>query len=117
MCSSKIFLTAGLAALLLTAGCAEHPVVDNPSAATIDSAKTAADHEAVAKAYEDEAARLSKEADTHQELARNYKNTTNVAKASMGGHCAALAKEYRAAAQENLELAAIQHELAKEAAH
>jgi hypothetical protein len=115
MCNVKMVLTAGLAALLLAAGCAEHPVVDNPSAAAIESAKTPADHEALAKAYEDEAARLSKEADTHEEIARIYKNTIG-AKAAMGGHCAALAKEYRAAAKENRELATIQHELAKEAA-
>jgi hypothetical protein len=110
-----IVLTAGVAALLLTVGCAEHPVVDNPSAATIESAKTPADHEAIAKAYEEEATRLSKEADTHEELARMYKNAIG-AKGAMGGHCAALAKEYRAAAKENLELAGNQHEMAKEAA-
>jgi hypothetical protein len=114
MCSSKIFLTAGLLALLLTMGCAEHPVVNDPSAATIDTAKTPAEHEAVAKAYENEAARLSKEADTHQELANLYKDTSR--NAGMGRHCAALEKEDRAAAKENLELAAIQHEMAKQAA-
>jgi hypothetical protein len=116
MCIAKIFLTAGLAALLFTMGCAERQLVNNPSTATIDIAKTPADHEAIAKTYEDEAARVSKEADTHQELARIYKGTTRGAYATMSGHCAALAKEYRAAAKENIELAALQHQLAKEAA-
>jgi hypothetical protein len=114
MFHTKLSLSVGLAALLLTAGCAEHPLLNNPSAATIDAAETPAEHEAVAKSYEDEARRLSKEADTHQELANLYKPTSR--NAGMGVHCAALEKEYRAASRENLELAAIQHELAKEAA-
>ncbi len=116
MCIAKIFLTAGLAALLLTMGCAERQLVSNPSDVTIDIAKTPGEHEAIAKTYEDEAARVSKEADTHQELARIYKGTTRGAYATMSGHCAALAKAYRAAAKENLELASVQHELAKAAA-
>ncbi len=108
---TRILPTVGLAALLLTAGCAEHPVRNDPSAATIYTATTRADHEAIAKAYESEATRLSKEADKHQELANLFKETSR--NAGMHFHCAALGKEYRAAAKENLELAAIQHELAK----
>ena len=117
MCIAKPFLTAGLAALLLTMGCVDRKLVNSPSAATIEIATTPADHEAFAKTYEDEAARVSKEADAYQDLARIYNGTTKGSYATMSGHCAALAKEYRAAARENLELATLQHELAKEAAH
>jgi hypothetical protein len=46
----------------------------------------------------------------HGEMAKNY------SKMGVARHCAALEKDYKAAAKQNLALAAIHHKLAQEAA-
>lgn len=69
----------------------------------IAGARTAADHAAIAAAYEAEAARLEQKAKEHQDMAREYgvgtsgKGTT---RASMKAHCARLADIYQDAARE-----------------
>jgi hypothetical protein len=107
----KTFLTAGLTALVLTAAPAAYSAPESPiSAAQIEAAKTPAEHEAIAKIFEDEAASLTKKSEMHGEMAKNY------SKMGVARHCAALEKDYKAAAKQNLALAAIHHKLAQEAA-
>ena len=111
----KTFLTAGLAALILTAAPAAFSTADNSpvTAAQIEAAKTPAEHEAIAKIYEDEAASLTRKSEMHGEMAKNYRLGGKPFMAAQAKHCAALEKDYKAAATQNLELAAIHHQLAK----
>jgi hypothetical protein len=118
MSTVKTFLTAGLTALVLTAAPAAYSAPESPmSAAQIEAAKTPAEHEAIAKMFEDEAASLTKKSEMHGEIATNYSLPGHKPfQMGLARHCAALEKDYKAAAKQNLELATIHHELAKEAA-
>lgn len=83
--------------------------------AQISSAKTHADHEAIAKSYEDEAAELSAKAAMHAKMAASYRTTgvmTHSHYAGLATHCEALVRELNAAAQQSRELAAAHHKLA-----
>jgi hypothetical protein len=112
MRTATLFLSAGLIALILTAGPVVSAAPETPlSAATIDFAKLPIEHEALAKMYEDEAASLTRKAAVHAKIAETNRQPRWEATRK---HCAALEQAYRIAAQENLELAAIQQELAKE---
>jgi hypothetical protein len=98
--------SAGAVALMLSSGAqAADPVV---TAAQIEAAKTPADHEAIAAAFDQEAARLEALANDHEKMAHTYRSMSSkkgMASASMHAHCAKLAKRYQEAAQENRELA------------
>lgn len=109
-------LGAGVAAFLLSGGAwanAEHhhPV----SAMQIEAAKTAADHEAIAQAYEAEAAAASDKAAEHEAMARTYKSggPSKGSRASIVNHCERLVAQYKAIADENRQLAAAHREMAK----
>jgi hypothetical protein len=118
MNTMKSYLTASLTSLALAAGVAYAAPDAFVSEATIAAAKTPAEHEAIAQSYEDEAASLNQKADVHAEMARSY-GAPGVQKSpqiQIAKHCAALAKDYRAAARQSAELAAIQRKLAKEGA-
>lgn len=118
MNTTKTFLTAGLTALVLTAASAAYSAPEsNPvTAAQIESAKTPAEHEVIAKIFEDEAASLTKKSEMHGEMAKNYSSGGGKPwMAAQAKHCAALQKDYKAAAKQNLDLAAIHHQMAKEA--
>ena len=106
-------VSAGAVAIMLTSGAyaadpavkAAQPVV---TAAQIEAAKTPADHEAIAAAFDQEATRLEALAKEHQKMADSYRVTSSkrgMASASMHAHCANLVKRYQEAAQENRELA------------
>ncbi len=114
----KPFLTAGLAALVLTAPPAVYSAPESPaSAAQIEAAKTPAEHEAIAKLFEDEAASLTKKSEMHGDMAKTFAAPGGKPyMAALAKHCAALQKDYKAAARQNSELAAIHHRMAKEAA-
>ena len=99
-------------ALLAPVGAA---VADAVDFAQISSARTHADHEAIAKAYEDEAADLSSKAAMHTKMSASYRATGAMTKGPYSGlatHCEALAKELNAAAKQSRELAAAHHKLA-----
>lgn len=81
--------------------------------AQIQAAKTPADHEAVAKAYEGEAADLDRKAEMHERNAETYKGAGKPAFAGQAKHCAALADDLKAAAKESRTLAALHRDLAK----
>jgi len=111
-------LAAALTALILTATPTAFAASDTPvSAATIEAAKTPAEHTALAKMFEDEAASLTKKSEMHGEIAKSNAHPGGKPfQARVAQHCAALAKDYKAAAKQNLELAAIHHKLAEGAA-
>ena len=114
MCTGKTFLAVFLAALALTTGCATEPVLESAvSAAQIESARTRAEHEAIARIFEVEAASLTRKAAVHRRMAM-FPGRSN--QAHIPQHCAALEREYTAAAQQNLELAVIHRQLARDAA-
>ena len=83
--------------------------------AQIAAAKTPADHEAIAKAYDAEAAAAEGKAKAHEGMARTYRAGGGTPKASptaMVGHCDRLMKSYSAAAVEYRALAAEHRKLA-----
>jgi hypothetical protein len=80
--------------------------------ALLDGAKTAADHEQIAKHYDSEAVLLESAADDHLKLATQYKDTASL-KGSLhptskeaSAHCLALADGLRSAAKEARTMAA-----------
>ena len=84
--------------------------------AAIKTAKTPADHEAIAKAYQEEAANLEKEAAWHEELAENYAVPGGEAwMAGQAKHCDAVVRDLKAAAREDRRLAAAHLKMAKRA--
>jgi len=99
-------MSAGAVAMLLSGGAmAAEPVV---TPAQISAATTAADHEAIAAAYDKEAAGLETKAKQHEQMAKAYSSAgtkKGMDSASMHAHCAKLAKQYSEAAAENRELA------------
>ena len=116
---AKSFLTAGLTALVFTMSPVIYAAPESGPvpAAQIEAAKTPAEHEAVAKIFEDEAASLTKKSEMHDDIAKtNGVPGGKGPQLAMAKHCAALAKDYKAAAMQNLELAAIHRKMAQEAA-
>lgn len=99
-------MSAGAVAIMLSAGAlAAEPVV---GPAQISAARTPADHEAIAAAYDQEATRLEAKAREHEQMAKAYgsaESKKGMDSASMHAHCAKLASQYSAAAVENRELA------------
>ena len=81
--------------------------------AQIAAAKTASDHEAIAKAYDDEAAELDAKVKMHEQLTDSYKSNGKMV--GPARHCDALVKDFKAAAQESRSLAAEHHKLAQQA--
>ena len=81
--------------------------------AQITAAKTAADHETIAKAYEDEAAELDRKVKMHEQLTDSYKNNGKMV--GPAKHCDALVMDFKAAAKESRSLAAEHHKLAQQA--
>ena len=117
MNTMKTMLTACVAALALSATATYAAPAPFVSAAAVAAAKTPAEHEAIAKAYEDEAASLNQKAEVHADMAKsNSGSGMKAPQMAINRHCKAIAKDYRAAAAESAGLAALQHNLAKQAA-
>ena len=108
------------AAIGLTVFLAQAPVMsfaadpEHDMEAMIQTARSKADHEALAAQYETEATNLLAQAEKHERMGQRYEGI------ELGGgkgpkfaaHCAALAEDFRNAARENQELAALHLELA-----
>lgn len=90
-------------------------VAGSPSVepAQVAAAKTANDHEAIAKEYEAEAAELDRKVEMHEQMLATYKSNGKLP--GPAKHCAALVKDLKAAAQEDRNLAAEHHKLAEAA--
>ena len=110
-------LNAGVVAVMLSSGAYAGDAVVTP--AQIEAARTPADHEAIAAAYDREAARLEALASEHRAMAKAYAAQATTQKGmngpAMTQHCTRLADKYMAAAKENRELAK-EHRAMKEKA-
>ncbi len=110
-----VMLSAAVAALALMSGVSPALAADIDPA-QIAAAKTPADHEAIAQAFDEEAAKLEKDAERHQDAAKTYGQPGG--KPWMKGqvkHCDAVAKDLKAAAREDRALAAEHRKMAKQA--
>ena len=83
----------------------------------ISSAKTRADHEALAADFEKEATEAKAKAAEHRKTAESYKQLggSAVGKLHLDEHCERLAKSYERAAMEYEMLAKAHRQMAKEA--
>jgi len=109
-------LSVGIAAVGVTVGAAlASAAVPDPAA--VAAAKTAADHEAIAKGYEDEAASLEKMAATHKGLGETYSSQAGgkALQAAQAKHCDSVAAKLEAAAKDERALAAEHHMMGKTA--
>jgi hypothetical protein len=80
---------------------------------TVTAAKTKADHQALAAAYEAEAAAAEQKAQMHVEMAAKYRDFgTKPPWSAMASHCTQLKKQYVETAKLNRELAAEHRKLA-----
>jgi hypothetical protein len=107
-------LIAGV--MLVVTACALAGKTAHEMGPLIESARTKADHEALAAHYEQEAKALQDKAAEHETMAQKYqRGAYGKTATTMIQHCEFLARTYRGAAKENLELAKEHHELAKAA--
>lgn len=84
--------------------------------AQITAARTPADHEAIAAAYDAEAKAADEMAGNHESMAKAYKSAgAKGGTQSMVTHCGRLVTQYRAAAQEYRALATEHRAMAKAA--
>jgi hypothetical protein len=109
-----IMMSASLAALVLCGG-ASAGEARRLEPAWVGAAKTAADHEAVAKAYDAEALGFEKKAAMHKNLAETYGAPgLKAPQAAQAKHCESVAASLTTAAQEDRALAAEHRNMAKE---
>jgi hypothetical protein len=93
-----------------TAALAQSPAVtDDNLAQSVQNAKTAADHEAVAAYYDQEAAEAEKKAALHRQSASNLKPV------GMANMCNSLAEYWDKVATQDKELASAHRKMAKAA--
>lgn len=81
----------------------------------ITSAKSKADHEALAAQYEQEAKDAKAKADDHREMAKAYARAGFGEKHNLQAHCKTIAERYEQVAKESLAMAKIHRELAEKA--
>lgn len=111
-------MLAALAAVLTLCLVTPLPAAADVTEAQIAAARTPAEHEAIAKAYEADAVAADAKAQEHETMARTYrsaggqKSYTNL----MAQHCQRLVKDYTAAAADYRALAAEHRSMAKDAA-
>ena len=111
-------MPAALAAVLALCLVTPLPAAADMTEAQIAAARTPAEHEAIAKAYEADAAAADAKAKEHEAMARTYRSTggptsnTN----SMVRHCERLVKDYTDAAAGYRALAAEHRGMAKDTA-
>ena len=113
--STRNNLFAAMAAALTLFFAVPGPAIADVTESQIAAAKTPADHEAIAKAYDAEAAAAEAKAKAHEGMARTYRAGGGGPKANsaaMTGHCDRLMKSYSSAAAEYRALAAEHRKLA-----
>jgi len=83
----------------------------------VETAKTSADHEAIAQHYDAEAKQFDAQATRHEALAEHYAmghgGGPKANTASLAQHCKNLVKNLKASAQEAREMAQLHRELGK----
>lgn len=98
------FIVLAATTLPVTRAIAQQAVVtDENLDQMIENAKTPADHEAIAKYYDQQAAKHDQEAKLHQEQVKAY--ATNPRLSTMQMHCSRLIDFSKEAAKEDRELA------------
>lgn len=106
-------VTLAAAAIVAFDASAATPPTGSLDPVTVTAAKTKADHEAVAAAYEAEAVAAEQKAEMHVEMATKYRDFgTKPPWAAMASHCTQLKEQYLEAAKINRELAAEHHRIA-----
>lgn len=127
---TRTLLTATAAAVLLAVGGFSRAVADDPKMHMqnpessiehqLEIAKTSADHDAIAKRFEDEAAQLEKQAGEHERLSRRYRGGMGVGPKtnaeSLASHCDSLVKNLQASAKEAREMARLHHDVGQQLA-
>lgn len=110
-------VSTGVAAVMLS-GSAWASDDSMVTPAQIAAAKTPADHEAIAAAYDKEAAQLESMAKEHAEMAAAYRAGSLGNKGAnpnaMAAHCDKLTQEFKAAAKQDRDLAAAHRQMAKD---
>ena len=107
-------LTTGLAMPAYRAVGAQDADIDK----MIASAKTAADHQAIADYYKQQAKEAQEQADKHKKMAQEYGMASigrQATKTHFHQHCEALVRDYESAAKEYNDLAKMHEEMAKAA--
>lgn len=100
----------GMSAAVATAARAQTSTVNEDNLVqSIQNAKTAADHEAIAAYYDQEAAEAEKKAELHRQSASNLKPV------GMANMCNTLAKHWDKVAAQDKELAKAHRKMAKAA--
>lgn len=106
-------ITLAAASLFALDVSAAAPPAGSLDPVTVTAAKTKADHEAIAAAYEAEAVLAEQKAQMHEEMGKTYRDFgTKPPWGGMASHCAQLRLQYSGAAKLNRELAAEHHKLA-----
>lgn len=105
-------VTLAAASLLAFDVSAATPPVGALNPVTVTAAKTKADHDAIAAAYESEAVAAEQKAQMHVEMAAKYRDFgTKPPWNAMASHCTQLKKQYLETAKLNRELAAEHHKI------
>jgi hypothetical protein len=112
VCTAVFLLLTALEAPQVVAADA---VTDDTVAERIASAKTAADHEAIAAYYRAQAAEKAKQVKHHEAMLKSYDNVAGVSKELMRNHCKTLINSYRQEQRAFDALAAEEEKLAKAA--
>ena len=118
--TSLQLIFAGIVSALLAVSMIVPPVAaaDMSLDQMIENAKTKADHEAIAKHYEDEAKTYQAKAEEHKKMERSYQIMSQ-GKGGVKGfvaHCKKLVTQYEELAKEDLELAKLHRQFAEQAA-
>ena len=83
----------------------------------VETAQTTADHEAVAKRFEEEAAKFDKDAAHHERLGKHYRKGLGVGPKgnadSLARHCDNLVKNFKASATDAREMAQLHRDIGK----
>ena len=119
--TGKAVAAVGLVVLLGGAPTFSAAADDKNIEELVQNAKTAADHEAIAKLYDEEAVAARKKAEEHRKMGARYTHfeagnpKVQLAHFDMPKHCANLVKSYEAAAKDAEAMAAGHREMAKTA--
>ena len=84
----------------------------------IENAKTRADHEAIAKHYEDDAKTYQAKAEEHKKMEASYRimSQDKAKLTAFVAHCKKLVTQYEELVKEDLELAKLHHQFAAQSA-
>ena len=111
-------VAVAMAAGLLMPACRAVAAQDVDIDKLIATAKTAADHQAIADYYKEQAKEAQAQADKHKKMAQEYSMSSigrQATKTHFHQHCEALVRDYESAAKEYDGLAKAHEEMAKAA--